>query len=42
MGGTNPAVLVEYIKSDGTKEVKSCTDAYSSINSDMTTYFSGW
>jgi len=40
MGGTNPAVLVEYIKSDGTKEVKSCTDAYSSINSDMTTYFS--
>jgi len=40
MGGTNAATLTQYLNTDGTKSTKSCADAYSSINSDMSTYFS--
>lgn len=40
MGGTNPAILVEYKNMSGTISVVSCTEAYNSISSDMNTYFS--
>lgn len=40
MGGTNPAIMTKYLKADGTTEIKSCSDDYGAINSDMNAYFS--